>query len=106
MTRKLASFGDKASRLHILETSKFHESNSCLSELSCKENTLWRAERVGFCIFVDILEYFFQDEDAKFFKSLGLNCIRIPFNYRHFEGKVFITLNVFVDVHSLCSQMT
>ncbi|EPQ53140.1 glycoside hydrolase [Gloeophyllum trabeum ATCC 11539] len=31
------------------------------------------------------LEYFFQDEDAKFFKSLGLNCIRIAFNYRHFE---------------------
>ncbi|TDL17107.1 glycoside hydrolase family 5 protein [Rickenella mellea] len=31
------------------------------------------------------LEYFFQDDDVKFFKSLGLNCIRIPFNYRHFE---------------------
>ena len=31
------------------------------------------------------LEYFFQDEDAAFFASLGLNCIRIPFNYRHFE---------------------
>ena len=33
------------------------------------------------------LEYFFQDEDAAFFKSLGLNCIRLPFNYRHFEGQ-------------------
>lgn len=31
------------------------------------------------------LEYFFQEEDAKFFKSLGLNCIRIAINYRHFE---------------------
>ncbi|KAG9078288.1 hypothetical protein FS749_009731 [Ceratobasidium sp. UAMH 11750] len=31
------------------------------------------------------LEYFFTEKDAEFFASLGLNCIRIPFNYRHFE---------------------
>lgn len=31
------------------------------------------------------LEYFFTEADAKFFKSLGLNCLRVPFNYRHFE---------------------
>ncbi|KAF6763595.1 endoglucanase family 5 glycoside hydrolase [Ephemerocybe angulata] len=31
------------------------------------------------------LEYFFAEADAKFFKSLGLNCIRIGVNYRHFE---------------------
>lgn len=31
------------------------------------------------------LEYFFTEGDAKYFASLGLNCIRIPFNYRHFE---------------------
>lgn len=31
------------------------------------------------------LEYFFTEADAKFFAGLGLNCIRIPFNYRHFE---------------------
>ncbi len=36
---------------------------------------------------MQFLEYFFQDADAAFFKSLGLNCIRIPFNYRHFEGE-------------------
>ncbi|KAK7472719.1 Endo-1,4-beta-xylanase 5 [Stygiomarasmius scandens] len=35
--------------------------------------------------FDKFLEYFFTDADAQFFKSLGLNCIRIPFNYRHFE---------------------
>lgn len=35
--------------------------------------------------FDKFLEYFFQEEDAKFFSSLGLNCIRLPFNYRHFE---------------------
>jgi len=35
--------------------------------------------------FDKFLEYFFQDDDAKFFKSLGLNCIRIAINYRHFE---------------------
>lgn len=31
------------------------------------------------------LEYFFTAKDAKYFASLSLNCIRIPFNYRHFE---------------------
>ncbi|KAI0258884.1 glycoside hydrolase [Gloeopeniophorella convolvens] len=35
--------------------------------------------------FDKFLEYFFQEADAGFFKSLGLNCIRLPFNYRHFE---------------------
>lgn len=29
-------------------------------------------------------EYYFTETDAEFFKSLGLNCIRIPINYRHF----------------------
>lgn len=27
---------------------------------------------------------FFTESDAEFFASLGLNCIRVPFNYRHF----------------------
>ncbi len=31
------------------------------------------------------LEYFFTAEDARFIRSLGLNLIRVPFNYRHFE---------------------
>ena len=35
--------------------------------------------------FDKFLEYFFTEDDAKFFASLGLNCIRLPFNYRHFE---------------------
>ncbi|KAK8844078.1 hypothetical protein IAR55_006872 [Kwoniella newhampshirensis] len=35
--------------------------------------------------FDKFLEYFFGEEDAKFFASLGLNCIRIPVNYHHFE---------------------
>ncbi|OSX62800.1 glycoside hydrolase family 5 protein [Postia placenta MAD-698-R-SB12] len=35
--------------------------------------------------FDKFLEYFFQDADAAFFKSLGLNSIRISVNYRHFE---------------------
>lgn len=34
--------------------------------------------------FDKLLEYFFTESDAEFFASLGLNCIRIPFNYRHF----------------------
>jgi endoglucanase len=31
------------------------------------------------------LEYFFSDEDAEFIRSMGLNLVRLPFNYRHFE---------------------
>jgi len=31
------------------------------------------------------LDVFFDDADAQFIASLGLNCLRIPFNYRHFE---------------------
>lgn len=29
------------------------------------------------------MDYFFTSEDAKFLKSLGLNCVRIPINHRH-----------------------
>ena len=28
---------------------------------------------------------FFSDDDAEYLASLGLNSVRIPFNYRHFE---------------------
>jgi len=35
--------------------------------------------------FDKFLEYFFTEEDAIFFSSLGLNCLRLPFNYRHLE---------------------
>ncbi|KAF8241652.1 glycoside hydrolase [Wilcoxina mikolae CBS 423.85] len=35
--------------------------------------------------FDKFLEYYFTESDAKFYKNLGLNCIRVPFNYRHFE---------------------
>lgn len=31
------------------------------------------------------LEYFFTEKDAEFFASNGLNCLRLPFNHRHFE---------------------
>ena len=32
------------------------------------------------------LQVFFTEEDARFLASLGLNSLRIPFNYRHFES--------------------
>ena len=31
------------------------------------------------------LEYFFTEADAAFIQSLGLNLLRLPLNYRHFE---------------------
>ena len=34
--------------------------------------------------FDKFLDYFFTEEDAKFLASLGLNCVRIPINHRHF----------------------
>ncbi|KAK3053332.1 hypothetical protein LTR09_005501 [Extremus antarcticus] len=34
--------------------------------------------------FEKFLDYFFTRSDAKFFRSLGLNGIRIPINHRHF----------------------
>jgi aryl-phospho-beta-D-glucosidase BglC (GH1 family) len=36
-------------------------------------------------LFDRYLEYFFTEEDARFIRSLGLNLVRLPFNYRHFE---------------------
>jgi aryl-phospho-beta-D-glucosidase BglC (GH1 family) len=35
--------------------------------------------------FDKFLEYFFAEEDARFFASKNLNCLRLPLNYRHFE---------------------
>jgi hypothetical protein len=35
--------------------------------------------------FDKFLGYFFTSIDAKFFASLGVNCLRVPFNHRHFE---------------------
>lgn len=31
------------------------------------------------------LEYFFTEADVEYFASLNLNCLRLPFNYRHLE---------------------
>jgi aryl-phospho-beta-D-glucosidase BglC (GH1 family) len=31
------------------------------------------------------LEYFFTEDDARYISSLGLNLVRLPINYRHFE---------------------
>jgi endoglucanase len=36
-------------------------------------------------LFDRYLEYFFTSDDARFIHSLGLNLVRLPFNYRHFE---------------------
>lgn len=35
--------------------------------------------------FDKFLEYFFMDKDAEFLSSLGFNCVRLSFNYHHFE---------------------
>ena len=35
--------------------------------------------------FDSFLEHFFTEDDARFISSLGLNLLRLPVNYRHFE---------------------
>jgi aryl-phospho-beta-D-glucosidase BglC (GH1 family) len=53
-----------------------HESKAAMKQVMGEEK---------FNYFFDkFYEYFWTDEDAKFFASLGLNCLRVPFNYRHF----------------------
>jgi endoglucanase len=32
-----------------------------------------------------LLTYFFEEDDARYIQSLGLNLLRLPVNYRHFE---------------------
>ncbi|KXJ88023.1 glucan 1,3-beta-glucosidase [Microdochium bolleyi] len=34
--------------------------------------------------FARLLHHFFTEEDAELFSSLGFNCLRVPFNHRHF----------------------
>lgn len=36
-------------------------------------------------LFDRYMDYFFKEEDASYIQSLGLNLVRLPFNYRHFE---------------------
>lgn len=35
--------------------------------------------------FERLLDYFLSEEDFKFMKSIGINLVRIPINYRHFD---------------------
>ncbi|HVT82646.1 MAG TPA: cellulase family glycosylhydrolase, partial [Phycisphaerae bacterium] len=40
----------------------------------------------GYRAFFDtFLDVFFGEEDAAFLAGLGMNCVRVPVNYRHFE---------------------
>ena len=40
-----------------------------------------RAER----FFERLLDRFFDEDDAELLAELGVNCVRLPINYRHFE---------------------
>lgn len=66
--------------LRCLGKTKHHSSlTRCINPLSTKQRQHTHRDPHQF------LEYFFEEPDAVFFKSLGLNCIRIAINYRHFE---------------------
>ena len=61
-------------------------------------------------LFDHYLEYFFTSEDARFIRSLGLNLVRLPFNYRHFEDDMNPTviresgLKLLDRVIKICSE--
>jgi hypothetical protein len=53
-----------------------HEHRTALASVLGKDKAQFFFDR--------LLHYFFTEADAEFFASLGMNCIRLPFNYRHF----------------------
>ncbi|RYP06354.1 hypothetical protein DL764_003199 [Monosporascus ibericus] len=53
-----------------------HEFRTQMAEVLGKDKAQYFFDRM--------IHHFFTEEDAAFFASHGLNCIRIPFNYRHF----------------------
>lgn len=53
-----------------------HQLRQAMAEVLGQEQSNYFFERM--------IHHWFTEEDAKFFASLGLNCIRLPFNYRHF----------------------
>lgn len=53
-----------------------HEHRAAMASVLGKEKAQFFFDR--------LLHYFFTEADAAFFASLGMNCIRLPFNYRHF----------------------
>ncbi|EAU88936.2 endoglucanase family 5 glycoside hydrolase [Coprinopsis cinerea okayama7 len=56
-----------------------------LEETIGKEKAAFFFDKVHSDEGMTFLEHFFTEKDAIFFKSLGLNCIRIAVGYRHFE---------------------
>ncbi|KAG8625816.1 hypothetical protein KVT40_006217 [Elsinoe batatas] len=54
-----------------------HEFRASLAKVLGKEKAAFFFDR--------FLYHFFTEKDAAFFSSLGLNLLRLPFNYRHFE---------------------
>lgn len=57
--------------------------------------------------FSRLIHHFFTEADAALFASLGLNCLRVPFNYRHFmdddnpsviKQSGFVLLDRIVDI--------
>lgn len=58
----------------------------CGNEKETRQAMLDSMGRTKYDFFFDrLMHYFFTDEDARYVKSLGLNCLRLPFHYRHFE---------------------
>ncbi|KAJ1325301.1 cellulase family glycosylhydrolase [Microdochium nivale] len=53
-----------------------HEHRAAMAEVLGPEKTDF--------FFARLLHHFFTDDDAALFASLGFNCLRVPFNYRHF----------------------
>ncbi|KAK1996511.1 glucan 1,3-beta-glucosidase [Colletotrichum falcatum] len=53
-----------------------HEHRAAMTEVLGKEKADF--------FFARLIHHFFTEDDAALYASLGLNCLRVPFNYRHF----------------------
>ncbi|PNH48601.1 hypothetical protein VD0003_g8524 [Verticillium dahliae] len=76
-----------------------HEHRAALAEVLGKEKAEFFSSR--------LIHHFFTEADAALFASLGVNCLRIPFNYRHFmdddnpsviKTEGFVLLDRIVDI--------
>jgi aryl-phospho-beta-D-glucosidase BglC (GH1 family) len=84
------SLGDVVA-LHGVGLGGWMNMENFITGFSANENAFRRIvyrslgkEKTDF-LFDRYLDYFFTDADARFIRSMGLNVVRLPFNYRHFE---------------------
>jgi aryl-phospho-beta-D-glucosidase BglC (GH1 family) len=89
--RQIQNFAGKEVTLHGVGLGGWMNMENFITGFPANENAfrqvVYRAlgEEKADYLFDRYLEYFFTDVDARFISSLGMNLVRLPFNYHHFE---------------------